>query len=235
MRERIIAEIRRLVAETGKVPGVRAFELATGIMRREWTGKVWARWGDAIKEAGFEPNILNERYESNSVLEQVARCCLDLGKWPASSDLRLYARSMPGFPSSGTIENHFPRRAALVETMRDWCARPGNEEFSSIAAMLPKPTSAPTDATENLNYGHVYLLRMGDNYKIGKSGDIEKRIKSVRVGLPEKVTEEHRIATDDPSGIEAYWHRRFADRRLNGEWFKLTKSDILAFKKRKFQ
>jgi len=101
--------------------------------------------------------------------------------------------------------------------------------------MLPKPTSAPTDATENLNYGHVYLLRMGDNYKIGKSGDIEKRIKSVRVGLPEKVTEEHRIATDDPSGIEAYWHRRFADRRLNGEWFKLTKSDILAFKKRKFQ
>jgi hypothetical protein len=79
MRERVISEIKRLAAETGKVPGVKAFELATGILRREWTGKVWARWGDAIKEAGFEPNSLTERYESDTVLEQVALCCLELG------------------------------------------------------------------------------------------------------------------------------------------------------------
>ena len=56
MRERIIAEIRRLVAANGSPPGRGTFEAATGFVRSQWYGVYWARWGDALVEAGFAAN-----------------------------------------------------------------------------------------------------------------------------------------------------------------------------------
>lgn len=235
MRERVISEIKRLAAESGRVPGIRAFEEQTGIPRREWMGKVWARWSDAISEAGFEPNGLTERLDTECVLRSVAECCLALGRLAAANDLKLYARQNLGFPSTKTIENHFPRRALLVEALRTWLLQLENHQYAEIVDMLPVQTIAPTELLKDRSYGHVYLLRAGNYYKVGQSSDLERRVKSINVALPEKATLEHAISTDDPPGIEAYWHRRFADRRMNGEWFKLSRIDVLAFKKRKFQ
>jgi hypothetical protein len=91
----------------------------------------------------------------------------------------------------------------------------------------------PTEAAA-CEFGYVYLMKAGRFYKIGRTNALGRRERELAIQLPEAAKVVHSIKTDDPAGIEEYWHRRFDDRRKNGEWFELTVQDLAAFRRRKF-
>jgi Meiotically Up-regulated Gene 113 (MUG113) protein len=59
-------------------------------------------------------------------------------------------------------------------------------------------------------------------YKIGKADIVERRTRQIAVQLPEGLELVHPISSDDACGIDASWHRRFAENRRGGDWFELT-------------
>jgi hypothetical protein len=235
MRERIIAEIKRLAEKNdGRAPGRQVFEAETGIRYAEWYGIHWARWGDAVAEAGFAPNMLQAKLDKDAILTMVAEAYRHVGRVATNGELRLYARAHPDFPTHSTFDNHFGGKAGLVAAMRAWTSE--RPKFADVAAMLPTAgATPPSPRRQKQRDGSVYLIQAGEFYKVGRSDELERRVKEIRTALPHAGELVHAITTDDPSGIEAYWHRRFAEKRANGEWFRLTPADVLAFKRRRFQ
>lgn len=237
MRETILSEIRRVAAEAGgKAPGRRSFEKATGINESTWRAVYWARWGDALVEAGFDANELQPKFDQDTMLTKVAEAFRHFGRVPTLIELRMYGRGRSDFPAHSTLSNHFPTKDGMIDALREFL--PNLSNFADVAAMLPERIAAPVASQSKSKAapeGHVYLIKSGEFYKVGRSDELERRVREIRIALPDKAELIHSIRTDDPPGIEAYWHRRFADKRANGEWFKLSTQDVAAFRKRKFQ
>lgn len=236
MRQHIISEIQRLAAlNGGQAPGNQAFVTATGIKETKWRGKYWARWGDALIEAGFEPNAWTGKSDVTAILDGLTEACRHYGRLPTTSELKMLRASRPSIPSPKTVNGVLGGHAEMLAALRRHTA--SKSEYADVLTMLPAdppPRLARLTGAKSVD-GHVYLIKSGDFYKIGRSDELERRVKEIRIALPDAATLMHSIATDDPPGIEAYWHRRFADRRANGEWFRLTSDDLKAFMRRKFQ
>lgn len=236
-KEHILSEIRRTAKANGEVPlGVERFFRETGIRQSDWFGKYWSRWGDALREAGYEPNALQAPYGEEFLIENYIGLIRELGRFPSDGEVRLKRRKDPAFPS----HNSFRRLGAkgqLLSRIRDYCRNhPG---FDDIEPVLPAPPASesppsPDEKPDAHDIGCVYLLRAGRHYKIGKTNASGRRERELAIQLPEKAQTVHVIRTDDPAGIETYWHRRFEAKREHGEWFELDAPDVNPFRRRKF-
>ena len=221
-------------ANNGAPLGKGSFEQKTGIKETQWRGLYWARWGDALIEAGFNPNTVPERIDESVIFDKLIPAIRYYKKLPTKPELQIYRRTIDkDFPSLTTIEKRFRSRANLYIALAQYIN--GKPEYDDVTILCEQFTTEEAESIEKLSEGLVYLLKSGEHYKIGKTSNLERRVKEITVAMPESISIIHSISTDDADGIEAYWHRRFSDRRLNGEWFKLTVSDVAAFKRRKFQ
>lgn len=236
-KQHIIDEIvRTAVLNGGIVLGRERFFQETGIKESDWLGKFWARWGDAVKEAGFVPNKLNAPLEETTLLGSYVAVIRELGHLPVDSELRLKAKQTSGFPSHNTFRK-FGNKAQLIKKLIEYCEdKPSYSDVLAIArASEPADVAVPTGVnSREETIGFVYLLKANRYFKIGRSNSFERRSRELAIQLPERAETVHVIRTDDPIGIELYWHRRLESKRKNGEWFELSTQDVKAFKRRKF-
>lgn len=235
-RTEIISEIKRISEELGgKAPGFQRFATETGLRKSDWYPNLWLRWGDAIVEAGCQPNDYNTAYDTTFLIAKYIELIRELGRFPIEGELRVKNKTDKNFPSHSGF-SQLGSKNDRVQKIIDYCQ--GKEEFNDIIFHCSKVVLAPSKKTNLTNIdsgkvGYVYLLRHGtrNEYKIGRTYNPIRREGEIRLELPEKVQPMHYIETDDPSGIENYWHSRFASKRKEGEWFLLTNDDVRAFKK----
>jgi hypothetical protein len=236
-KQHIIDEIKRTAAANDGIPlGEARFKAETGITRRDWHGKHWRAWSDAQIEAGYEPNRFNAPYSDDFILETLVILIRELGRFPAVVDLKMRARSDAAFPSHNVFQR-LGRKAVLIQRVATFCReRGGFEDVLAICEAITPGASGPTSKLDSVEpkFGFVYLIKSGRFYKIGRTNALGRREYELAIQLPEKAATVHSIKTDDPEGIERYWHERFKDRRANGEWFELSPTDVAAFRRRQF-
>ncbi len=235
----MLNEIRRTAAQNGgHALGERAFYQATGITRQEWCPKLWPRFSAAVRDAGLVPQefSIEKDYNDDDLLEKYAKLAQKLRSLPTNTDLRHQKSVGADIPNSKTYEVRFGSKLKLVSRLADYCG--GRIQFADVydlcASYLSKSSDAvPVEALPDAQMGYVYLFRMGKYCKIGVTSDLLRRGREIKTLLPEKCEVIHSFRTDDPTGIEAYWHRRFENKRREGEWFELTAKDVAAFKRRR--
>jgi hypothetical protein len=247
MREKqfILSEIKRIAARNGGKPvGIDKFKTETGIAEHEWSGVHWARWSDALMEAGFEPLKWTTGSSVEEIIEEIVKLIRKHGRYPTNSEVLLDKRNNEAIPTPKAILGRLGERAEAIQKIRNYCSsREGYADVSAFLAQDDIDEDSENGVTESKSgagrikfSGHVYLVKSGKRYKIGQTANRWQRMnqldKQTSEGLDEVI---HTIAAiDDAPGIERYWHERFKEKRQHGEWFDLSTEDISAFKKRKF-
>lgn len=236
-KQQILNEIRRMTsASGGKVPGIQRFQSETGIGKSSWYPVYWFRWSDAIREAELQPNSLSSAFSTDFLIIKYVDLIRELGRFPIEGELEIKRKRDKTFPNRQTFYNNLGSKAERAKKILVYCR--DRLDCADIVSSCSEVLSSSSQDTSNLLHenhvvGYVYLVKHGSRreYKIGKTLNPIRREGEIALQLPEKLEPIHYIKTDDPSGIEKYWHTRFAEKRKGGEWFTLTAVDVQTFKR----
>ena len=86
-KKHILDEIKRTAEANNGVPlGMSKFFKETGIKRSDWEGKYWPRWSDAVSAAGYTPNLPQEAYSDEFLIEKLIGHIRELGHFPLRAE-----------------------------------------------------------------------------------------------------------------------------------------------------
>lgn len=232
----ILSEIRRIAkVNGGKAPGSHALKSQSGIKKSDWYPHIWLRWSDALVEAGYAPNQFQPRTSDELLMKAYIGLIRELGRVPIEGEIRRKAKDDETFPSH-TSFSRFGGKEKLIDAAADFCkGSTGFDDVTAILANVTRPSKEPPEEDSSVgskvSTGFVYLMKSGPHYKIGRTNSVGRRASELRIKIPVPPRTIHHIETDDPIGVEAYWHKRFEEKRGEGEWFNLSAEDVRAFKR----
>lgn len=238
-REEIIRELRECVEYLGQTPSEESFYKYAKISKTVLQKNGWVHYGKLIEEQGLTPNVFDKtKYSDEQLCKMIVKLIRDLKKWPSRDEIDTKHYQDQSVPMSSTFYNRFNLAAGIAEAVLNYIdGKSGYEDIILVCKEAKTKFKRYTNEdNSNIVPGDVYLGFQNGQYKIGFASDTERRIGQHSLYGPESMKLIHKIETDDARGIEAYWLNRFKDKSTGRpEWFKLTRSDIKAFKSMRFR
>ena len=228
--------IRTTKENDGKPLGMIRLEKEQGITKNIWL-KYWPTYSSYVKESGIKPNVFSKQgYDEDFLIQKMIDLIKDTGDFPTNNAVRHKSKNDKDFPNFTTFHklgSKHERARKIIE----YCEKKGGlNEIIRICLPYCKADMRDDEieSEEEIHTSsYVYLMKSGKFYKIGRSDSPGRREYDLNLTLPEETKCIHKIRTDDPIGIEKYWHERFADKRKGGEWFDLSNNDVKNFKRKK--
>jgi len=229
-REEVIEEYKRLKAKLGKAPNSRTFYAESPVSENDCVLAFGSKpYSKLQKAAGDKPNRFSQPGRSkDEFFEKFGAVVRELQCIPVSADWK-----HRGFKP---VLNSYRRKLGVTWTQMpqafvEWALL--KPEWADVVKLCKKAGSSEEfeKSTVSERVGYVYLMKSGKLHKIGKSKSPARREYDVGLKVADDIKTIHKIKTDDSAGVEAYWHRRFKEKRKKGEFFDLSSEDIRAFKR----
>lgn len=242
-KEDTIAELKKLSKEIGgKTPSEQVFREHTGIVLNDLQKYGWASYGEFIDEAGLKRNKFDKtKYNREDLCDLFIEIIREKKKLPTRGELEVKHKRDKKFPASGTFYKKLGLVRVLAKTILEYVKdKHGYGDVVSICNSFLEDNKVDDEQEGEIiiegKHGWVYLIKHGhyNHYRIGETGDPLRRFRENRIELPEKPTLVHEIETADRKGVEQYWLNHFELKKTSnkdGDWFKLSPSDIKEFKR----
>jgi len=131
-KEFILDEIRKQAQLNGNNSiSLKQFCKASGIKTNQICGKYWAKWNDAVSEAGLLPNRMPVSPSRDFLCLKMAEFINELGRYPSKNELSHRAFVTNSFPHPSTFTNSLGDRFVTAKYVLDYCTH--NDVYKSAA------------------------------------------------------------------------------------------------------
>ncbi|QRP63222.1 GIY-YIG nuclease family protein [Rhodanobacter sp. FDAARGOS 1247] len=147
---------------------------------------------------------------------------VDVSFRPNPTGRRWWTQAKPFFGYAKDVAERYLLEALFAEHFPAFA----DLEFGAqppASGRSPRPSASPTG-------GYVYVIRSKLGFKIGKTVNLRSRTRLFAVKLPFPTSVEHYAWFEDYTHAERSFHLRYHEKRLEGEWFDLSESDLKAIK-----